>query len=425
MGTIKSVLMEKGHNKVREVHNVQDLFREWAIEALKEQGYGVSSKERKEIIVKGSEQIDTEKVQKIIEGALGRVTEGFKALKRAPKENIFQSLQGIQDIEDIKNALEMKVQVQAEPIHKSAPKRKSDSDIIGGEDMSSKAQAKRSNRDGVVLGGAQDLHQGVIGPREIEFILQNTKESSPGKKYAHTQTFPLTEQIKAIGLIFKEYGEKISKKIIGVICSLFEKEVITTIEKRDYRVTIEQEKGEAIINGNKSIEISEINKNIADSLTEVTMKSMKKIKALESRYKGKQLKHEVLKSLNADLPGKDINSNYKKEPIFQTPKEVQESHFEIRGTDPNSNPISRRPLPPVPTKNHTGKVMQGGNRGDYNAGEPTHGTVEEAQESHSKIRDIKPNSVSKEPLAPQVPPKSRMKGVTTTGGQGQGIKIGQ
>ncbi|MGL9688208.1 MAG: hypothetical protein ACR5K6_00180 [Wolbachia sp.] len=54
METIKSVLIKNGHKLKKEVHNVQDSFKEEAIRALKEQGYGMSNKDRKEIVVKGS-----------------------------------------------------------------------------------------------------------------------------------------------------------------------------------------------------------------------------------------------------------------------------------------------------------------------------------------------------------------------------------
>ncbi len=87
METIKSVLINNGYKLRKEVHSVQDLFKEEAIRALKEQGYGVSNKDRKEIVVKGSKQIDIQKVQEIIKDASDRVIEGFMASKIVPEES--------------------------------------------------------------------------------------------------------------------------------------------------------------------------------------------------------------------------------------------------------------------------------------------------------------------------------------------------
>ncbi|QIT36456.1 hypothetical protein [Wolbachia endosymbiont of Brugia pahangi] len=42
MKIIKFVFIEDSHRFKKEVHNVQDLFKEEAIKAIKEQSYGVS-----------------------------------------------------------------------------------------------------------------------------------------------------------------------------------------------------------------------------------------------------------------------------------------------------------------------------------------------------------------------------------------------
>ncbi|MEY2393398.1 hypothetical protein AB6N09_04215 [Wolbachia endosymbiont of Tettigetta isshikii] len=63
--------IENGNSSRKEIYNAQYLFKQEVIKAIKEQGYGVSSKEKQAgIIVKWSEPIDIQKVQKIIEGVL-------------------------------------------------------------------------------------------------------------------------------------------------------------------------------------------------------------------------------------------------------------------------------------------------------------------------------------------------------------------
>ncbi len=51
-------------------------------------------------------------------------------------------------------------------------------------------------------------------------------------------------------------------------------------------------------------------------------------------------------------------------------------------------------------------------RGNYNGGEPTHQTVQEARNYHRQKKGIDSNPVSKKPLAPPVPPKNYTEKVT-------------
>ncbi|WP_411131695.1 hypothetical protein [Wolbachia endosymbiont of Tettigetta isshikii] len=54
-------------------------------------------------------------------------------------------------------------------------------------------------------------------------------------------------------------------------------------------------------------------------------------------------------------------------------------------------------------------------RGNYNDGEHTHQTVQEAWNYHQQRRGINLNSMNKKPLAPPLPPKSSMEEVKTEG----------
>lgn len=104
------------------------------------------------------------------------------------------------------------------------------------------------------------------------------------KKPAHTQTFSLAQEFKAIKLLFKEYGQK----IVDAICNLFKKEVITKIEEEGYNVNSKENEG-IVVRGSKPIDAQKINKYIASSLTETMVKNKKNIKSLSNNYKGDQL----------------------------------------------------------------------------------------------------------------------------------------
>jgi hypothetical protein len=268
METIKSVLIKIGHNKVREVHSVQDLFKEEAIRALREQGYSVSSKERKEIIVKGSKQIDIQKVQEIIKDASDRVMEGFKASKIVPEESIYQNL------EDIQNALK----VQAKPIHQSVPPL---------------PPKKGKSSDDMVTDGEN-------------------------KKPAYTETISLAQEFKAIKAFFKDCAQK----IIDAICNLFKREVATKIGERGYNVS-KQGSSEITIKGGKPIDAQKIKTYTIDALDQI-IKKKEEIKDLGNNYKGDQLEQEISKLLNADRRKENINS-VSKEPFKSRKERVMES----------------------------------------------------------------------------------------------------
>lgn len=284
METIKSVLINNGYKLRKEVHSVQDLFKEEAIRALKEQGYGVSNKDRKEIVVKGSKQIDIQKVQEIIKDASDRVIEGFKASKIVPEESIYQNF------EDIKSALK----VQAKPIHKSA---------------SPSLPQKRKSSDGMVTDGEN-------------------------KKQVYTETISLAQEFKAIKAFFKDCIQE----VINAICNLFRREVAIKIEGQGYNVSSKQGSSEITVKGSKPIDASRINKDIiVESLAQIIEKK-EKIKDLNNNYKGDQLGREILKLLNAGLQKENINSNYNDgEPIFQTREEA--SNYPPQKKDINSNSV--------------------------------------------------------------------------------------
>ncbi|WP_265017418.1 hypothetical protein [Wolbachia endosymbiont (group A) of Epistrophe grossularia] len=284
METIKSVLINNGYKLRKEVHSVQDLFKEEAIRALKEQGYGVSNKDRKEIVVKGSKQIDIQKVQEIIKDASDRVIEGFKASKIVPEESIYQNF------EDIKSALK----VQAKPIHKSA---------------SPSLPQKRKSSDGMVT-------------------------DCENKKQVYTETISLAQEFKAIKAFFKDCIQE----VINAICNLFRREVATKIEGQGYNVSSKQGSSEITVKGSKPIDASRINKDIiVESLAQIIEKK-EKIKDLNNNYKGDQLGREISKLLNAGLQKENINSNYNDgEPIFQTREEA--SNYPPQKKDINSNSV--------------------------------------------------------------------------------------
>ncbi|MDR3131748.1 MAG: hypothetical protein LBU02_01460 [Rickettsiales bacterium] len=298
----------------------------------------------------------------------------YENLKK--EEPIYQNLQGIQ------NALK----VQAEPVRQNVSsslpqKRKSDSDIaVDSENKKqdikpSEAQIRSTRR-----------HAMILDPAQIGSVHQNTEELSPGKKYAHTQTFSLAQEFKAIKLLFKEYGQK----IVDAICNLFKKEVITKIEGEGYNVNSKENEG-IVVRGSKPIDAQKINKYIASSLTETIVKNKEKIKNLGNNYKGDQLGREISKLLNADLQKENINSNSMggnyEEPIFQSLEEL--GYHPQQKKDIDSNSV----------------------RGNYNDGEPIFQTREEALRGDSQKKNA---NLSRRPL-PSLPPKSRMEEVRAEG----------
>jgi|GEM_PF-1995603 len=286
------------------------------------------------------------------------------------QEPIYQNLQGIRGLppeEELSPPL--------------PPKKRKSSDGVDGKNKKqdikpSETQAKptRSKR-----------HAVMFDPQQIESIFQNTEESLPGKKYAHTQTFSLFREIDTIRKWFKDCA----KEIIDAACNLFKKAVVTKLKEQGYTVSSQQGDNGVIVNSNELIYASKINKDVIIKSLAQIMESKEKIKDLGNSYKGEQLGQEISKLLNADFQKENINpnsigENYNNgEPTHQTREEVLISHQQIRG--------------------------------NYNDGEPTHQTVQEARNYHQQKRGINPNSMSKKPLAPPLPPKSRMEEVKTEG----------
>lgn len=254
METIKSVLIKNGHKLKKEVHNVQDSFKEEAIRALQGQGYGVSSKDRKEIVVKGSKQIDIQEVQEIIKDTSDRLIEVFKASKIVPEESIYQNF------EDIKNALKM----QAKPINQSA---------------SPSLPQKEKSSDGMVT-------------------------DDENKKQVYTETISLAQEFKAIKAFFKDCAQK----IIDAVFNLFKREVATKIVEQGYNVSSKQGSNGITVEGDKPIDAQKIKTYTIDALDQILEKK-EKIKDLGNNCKGDQLEREISKLLNADLQKTDMNSS--------------------------------------------------------------------------------------------------------------------
>ncbi|MDG7053049.1 MAG: hypothetical protein LKM45_04160 [Wolbachia endosymbiont of Alcedoecus sp.] len=270
---------------------------------------------------------------------------------------------------------------------------------------------KRKSSDGMVTDGEnkkQDIksseaqaeltrskrHAMMLDTQQVTAVLQNTEGLSPGKKYTHTETLSLLKAFETIRDFFQDCGQK----VINTIHRLLKKEVITGIKEQGYDVNSEKGKSKITVYGNKSIDIDKIKTDFIDtSLIRIMELDEKKIKDLGNNYKGDQLEREILKLLNADLQKENINlnsigKNYNNgEPIFQSLEELGYNPQQKKDRDSNSV------------------------RGNYNDGEPTHQTVQEARNYHQQRRDINPNSMNKKPLAPPLPPKSRMEGVRVEG----------
>ncbi|NSM56614.1 hypothetical protein HET73_03975 [Wolbachia endosymbiont of Atemnus politus] len=293
METIKSVLINNGHKLKKEVHNVQDLFKEEVIRTLKEQGYGASSKERKEIIVKRSKPIDIQKVQEIIKDASDRAIEGFKVLKIVPEESTYRNLQ------DIQNALK----VQAGPVHQSSfPRKRKSSDGMGVDNKkqdikdipSSETQAKPTH---------SKRHAMMLDTQQVESILQEAKEQPLVKKYAYTQHLSLLREIHTFELFFQD------RETMKAVSNLFMKEVVTKLKEQGYAVSSEQGDNEITVSSNELIYASKINKDVIIKSLEQVMENKEKIQGLEKLHKGNQLEREISKLLNADVQKENIHSN--------------------------------------------------------------------------------------------------------------------
>ncbi|MDR2548579.1 MAG: hypothetical protein LBC34_03770 [Rickettsiales bacterium] len=301
----------------------------------------------------------------------------YENLKK--EEPIYQNLQGIQKA----------LKVQAEPVHQSVSsslpqKRKSDSDIAVDSENKKQDIKDMSSSETQAKPTRSKRHAMMLDPAQIGSVHQNTEELSPGKKYTHTETLSLLKAFETIRDFFQDCGQK----IINTIHRLLKKEVITGIKEQGYDVNSEKGKSKITVYGNKSIDIDKIKTDFIDtSLIRIMELGEEKIKDLSNNYKDDQLEQEISKLLNADLQKENINSNSMggnyEEPIFQTREEALISHQQIRG--------------------------------NYNDGEPTHQTVQEARNYHQQKRGINPNSMSKKPLAPPVPPKSCMEEVRAEG----------
>ncbi|MDR1139411.1 MAG: hypothetical protein LBJ80_05470 [Rickettsiales bacterium] len=242
------------------------------------------------------------------------------------------------------------------------PKKRKSSDGMGVDGENKKQDIKdMSSSETQAKPTRSRRHAMMLDPAQIGSVHQNTEELSSSKKYAHTQNFSLFREIHAI----KKWFNDCAKEIIDAVCNLFKKEVVTKLKGQGYAVSSEQGGDGIIVSSNELIYASKINKDIIVESLKQVMDNKEGIRALGNNYKGNQLEREISKLLNADLQKENIN--------------------------PNS----------------VGK--------NYNDGEPTHQTVQEARNYHQQKRGINPNSMSKKPLAPPLPPKSRMEEVRAEG----------
>lgn len=147
-------------------------------------------------------------------------------------------------------------------------------------------------------------HAMMLDSQQVAAVLQNTEKLSPGKKYAHTQTFFLAQEFKAIKAFFKDCAQK----TIDAICNLFRREVAAKIGEQGYNISSKKGSSEITVKGDKPIDAQKIKTYTIDALDQI-IKKKEKIKDLGNNYKGKQLEQEISKLLNADLQKKDINSN--------------------------------------------------------------------------------------------------------------------
>ncbi|WCR59039.1 MAG: hypothetical protein PG978_000453 [Wolbachia endosymbiont of Ctenocephalides felis wCfeF] len=266
---------------------------------------------------------------------------------------------------------------------------------------------KRKSSDGIVVDGEnkkQDIkdmsssetqakptrsrrHAMILDPQQVKSALQNTEESSPGEKYAHTQTFSLLREIRSIKIFFTGCA----KEIIDAVCNLFKREVVTKLKGQDYAVSSEQGNDDIIVSSNKPIYASKIRRDVVNESLGQILENTEKIKNLGNNYKGNQLEQEISKLLNADLQKENISPNSvgvnHEEPIFQSLEELGYHSQQKKGIDSNSV------------------------RGNYNDGEPIFQTREEALRGDSQKKNA---NLSRRPL-PSLPPKSCMEEVRAEG----------
>ncbi|MFP3035790.1 MAG: hypothetical protein ACEY3A_01990 [Wolbachia sp.] len=170
MEKISSFFIENGNSSRKEIYNAQYLFKQEVIKAIKEQGYGVSSKEKQAgLIVKGSEPIDIQKVQKIIEGILDRVIEGFKASKIVPEGSIHQNLQGIHESPSEKEL--------SPPL---PPKKRKSSDGIFTDGENKKQDIKSSEAQAELTRSKR--YAMMLDSQQVAAVLQNTERVITRKK---------------------------------------------------------------------------------------------------------------------------------------------------------------------------------------------------------------------------------------------------
>ncbi|MDG7053159.1 MAG: hypothetical protein LKM45_04730 [Wolbachia endosymbiont of Alcedoecus sp.] len=296
------------------------------------------------------------------------------------------------------------------------PKKRKSSDGMGVDGENKKQDIKSSEAQAELTRSKR--HAMMLDTQQVTAVLQNTEGLSPGKKYTHTETLSLLKAFETIRDFFQDCGQK----VINTIHRLLKKEVITGIKEQGYDVNSEKGKSKITVYGNKSIDIDKIKTDFIDtSLIRIMELDEKKIKDLGNNYKGDQLEREILKLLNADLQKENINLNsvggkYSNgEPTHQTREEALLSHQQIRGNYNDGEPIFQSleelGYHPQQKKDRDSNSV----RGNYNDGEPIHQTVQEVRNYHQQRRDINPSSMNKKPLAPPLPPKSRMEEVRAEG----------
>ncbi|MDE5059116.1 MULTISPECIES: hypothetical protein [Wolbachia] len=364
MKGIRLLLNEDGVRSKKAIHNVQDAFKKQVMEAIKKQGYSVSSEERESgITVEGSKPID---VQQIMQDNFSQFTKLHdKALNDNKNENLRKKEPIYQNTEELLSSLPQKRKSSDGMVADSENKTQDIKDMSSSETQANPTRSKR--------------HAMMLDPQQIEPIHQNAEEPPLGKKYTHTETISLAQEFKAIKAFFKDCAQK----VIDAICNLFRREVATKIEGQGYNVSSKQGSSEITVKGSKPIDASRINKDIiVESLAQIIEKK-EKIKDLNNNYKGDQLGREISKLLNAGSQKENINSNYNDgEPIFQTREEA--SNYPPQKKDINSNSV----------------------RGNYNDGESIFQTVQEPRNYHRQKKGIDSNPVSKKPLVPPVPTKN-------------------
>lgn len=358
-------------------------------------------------------------------GYLERVQEFVNA--NLVQEPIYENLKKeepiYQNLQDIQRSLSETV--PKEPIYQNnenrpplPPKKRKSSDGMVADGENKKQDIKdMSSSETQANPTRSKRHAMMLDPQQIESIHQNAEELSPGKKYAHIQIVSLAQEFKAIKAFFQDCIQE----VINAICNLFRREVATKIEGQGYNVSSKQGSSEITVKGSKPIDASRINKDIIfESLAQIIEKK-EKIKDLNNNYKGDQLGREISKLLNADSQKENINSNYNDgEPTHQTVQEARNyppqkkdiNSNSVRGNYNDGEPIFQTRKEASNYPLQKKDINSNSVRGNYNGGEPTHQTVQEARNYHRQKKGIDSNPVSKKPLAPPVPPKNYTEKVT-------------